>query len=445
MLIMRSTVHKMTPRRLFILINLVGIATAILAAVLSCIPPVSALTAPKRRRFAFICDRFVEEALSLMFVLRQRHSVAEIFNTVEFDYNSSAKWDVIVIDRRLPIPPKLSEAENIAILDTDLLLDSDKPTLIVPAPLSPYGYSESLYKESTLARVFNAINRVKFHLSSFARSRQLPRTFLTISTTSLILETSRMLPPWLQVVGRIDRLRSYDETRIPDFEDMQEKVLFAVFGPSLKPEVLDSIVEKLKRSSKTNYKIVAVTSGWISSPKYRRSGIVEWCDDCDLLDVYLALPDNSAANIVLTTGELSTVLAIIAMDFIPVVVHDGSDIYAREMAIMLKRRSLGFGLFEETQITSVEKLRRFADSCCSSDSAWAALVAPTESQGVERAVEILMAFAENPAKINKVLTLEAPVWYQYWFLDIYLVYGLVMVSVFILAGSIASGASSLLV
>jgi hypothetical protein len=405
------------------------------------------------KKFLLVTNRWNEEFQSITLALQYKGHEVDLFhrfNKTELmvvETKTSQDYDLVVYDRRYPILKIHKPFNNVIWLDTDLILDSDNPLLSIPAPLSRYGCPEEEYKESTFRRVENALNRLRFHLSSFSQQRRDHlKQRITISTSSFLLDATRPIPPWFMMAGRIARQRKSNKKVIGIKSPGEATYLVLVLASEFNEQTLRNVVEMVERNSPKKVLMIVTTIPveYVDPTGGLRNLFnLFWIDDVSNLGMLSRYITN---HLVLTSGDLSAVYSILSLGGVPAIVSKGDDdFYARELSTVLKRRNLGVGLFEEWGQRGIIEAVPLLQVCRNQvRNAQQALEAPSEMNGLYRTVEILEALASNPIGLQSILKIDIPVWYQYWFLDIYLVYGLVMASVFVLMGSLTSGASSLL-
>jgi hypothetical protein len=404
------------------------------------------------KQFLLITSRWNEEFISLAAALSNRGHTAEhvrlngTTTTAEQSrITARTSFDLIIYDRRLPIMEEHENLTNVIWFDTDMMLDADVPMLSVPAPLARYGCPEEEYKESTFRRVENALFRLSFHLSAFSQRRKdRMQQRITLSTTSFLLEARRPIPPWFIVVGRIQRSRKSNEDMTLTLPS-PSKALVMVIASQFPLQKLNRVISALAQIS--NRTLLVVTTLPLAevdpnATSHERENVI-WIDDVQSI---AGLGQYISDRIVLTSGDLSAIYSIISLGGIPVVINkDVEDYYARELAVVLKRRGLGVGLEEELTIKRSWNETLILKACLPRiKRARRALHSPVEVKGLDRAITTLEALANHPSGLVELLKIEIPAWYQYWFLDIYFVYGMVMASVFVLIGSLTNGVSSLL-
>jgi hypothetical protein len=397
-------------------------------------------TLGEKLRFAIVTQRWHEELQAIAQELIEKgHSVQVLNSTANVDDSSI---DLALLDRRYLLQHEMPTAlTKIVIVDNDMLLDCDFPILSVPAPFSQYGKSENEFKESTFSRMRNALDRLSFHISSAGRSRRMKKQLVTISTSSFIIEASRPIPPWLQMVGLIQRWRRLKRVKMTARGESRERLLLHL-GSRVSPASMTAALRFVHDEGGTNLDFMVATSAPYSEVDpdgHLRNTILPkaiWLENVDL---------SSFENhkLVLTSSDVRSVLTVLSVGAVPVVITETDDVYSHEMANALKRRGLGVGIIEEgLPLNATALLSRLGAQVRTAKDA---LSSPVETSGLRRALEIIEAIAEDVEGITSRLVPDVPPWYQYWFLDVYTVYGLVMVSVFVLTGSLATAASTLFV
>jgi hypothetical protein len=326
------------------------------------------------------------------------------------------------------------ELAKLVVLDTDMLLDTDLPTLSVPAPLAPYSVDEAHFRESTWTRVRNALTRLRWHVSDLGRRRaSLKRSVVTISTSSFVLDSARPIPPWLFLLGTLHPTHSVRRLK---FAHSPNKLVlvFALGSPLSLARFKQALGMVRALESKLQLVVSTLAPNHVVDPdgslqRNTPQGSL-WLERCDLSSF-------SKIRTVLTTGDVRTVLRALALGLVPVVVTEEHDPYSLEVAVAVKLKGLGEGLLEEGRLsTETELLKAYGARV---RLAQEALNSPVESSGLERALDVIEAMAGDDNTLLTALFVPwTPRWYQYWYLDVYLVYGLVMGSVFILVGSLAS-------